>query len=880
MAAALGVLAVLGLQSAAGGAAAAEPRSAGATADGTGTYAARGEADGPVRSEVHKLALTAEGHGEAVLSRRATEPFDMLGVSWPDADAEIKGTIEARTRSAETGAWSDWVTLEPYVPGLDGDRPAERGSTEPVWVGRSNGAEVRVSDGAASGVLPAGLRLDMVDPDADGGKSTAATAGDVRTAAFSTTASGAATTSTATDAAVDPGPPSTVPQPPVVSRAEWGADESLNDEGPIYLEKGVIKAVFVHHTTNAAYDCADSAAVVRALHVYHVKTNGWRDLGYNFLVDKCGKIFEGRQGGIDQPVMGAHTYGFNSESTSVAIIGDYTSTAASSAALESTARMAAYKLGQYGGNPAGTTTLVAGATQKNYAGKEFVAGQSYTFNQISGHRDGFNTECPGTKLYPQLPAIRTLAAGPVQGFTVSSVGGGAFAVDSGYETPGPVSVKWATTTPSSLISKFELLADGQVVTTVAGNARTASTTLSVPGAHKLTVKAYHQSGKTTTTAAENVSVPAPKKFVPVTPQRLMDTRSGLGVPKALVGPAGVVTLQVTGANGVPATGVGAVVLNVTATHVSATSYVSVYPDGTTRTSASNLNVVEGQTVPNLVVVPVVNGKVSFYNNAGSLDLIADITGYFTSDGQGSSHVNLGPKRVMDTRQGLGVPKAQVGPAGVVTLQVAGVNDVPAEGVTAVVLNVTATRVSATSYVSVYPDGTTRTSASNLNVVEGQTVPNLVVVPVVNGKVSFYNNAGSLDLIADITGYFTSGDEGASHINLGPKRVMDTREGLGVPAAQVGPAGVVTLQVAGVNGVPASGVTAVVLNVTATHVSATSYVSVYPDGTTRTSASNLNVVKGQTVPNLVVVPVVNGKVSFYNNAGSLDLIADITGYFRK
>ncbi|MDQ0797267.1 peptidoglycan recognition protein [Streptomyces sp. B1I3] len=868
VAAALGVVAVLGFQGVANGTGAGEAPNEGGPAGGAGVHSAAAKGNGPVKSEVHKLALKSEGRGEATLSRRTTEPFGMLGVSWPDADAKIKGTIEARTRSVETGAWSDWITLEPYLPGLDGERPSERGSTEPVWVGRSDGAEVRVSDGAASGTLPAGLRLDMVDPVA--GQSAATGGGlNAEPAAYSSSAA----------AAVDPGPPSTVPQPPVVTRAQWGADESLNNEGPIYLEGGVIKAVFVHHTTDGAYNCADSAAVVRALHVYHVKTNGWRDLGYNFLVDKCGTIFEGRQGGIDQPVMGAHTYGFNSESTSVAIIGNYTNAGASSAALEATARVAAYKLGQYGGDPAGSTTLVAGATQKNYAGKEFVAGQSYPFSQISGHRDGFNTECPGMQLYPQLPAIRTLAAGPVQGLKVTSVGGGAFAVDSGYETPGPVSVNWSTTTPSSLISGFELVVDGRTVTSVAGRVRTASTTL-VPGSHKVAVKAVHQSGRTTVTAAVNVNVPSPKKFVPVTPQRLMDTRVGLGVPKAQVGPAGVVTLQVTGTNGIPATDVGAVVLNVTATHVSATSFVSVYPNGTTRTSASNLNVVQGQTVPNLVVVPVVNGKVSFYNNAGSLDLIADITGYFTSAGEGSTHVNLGPQRVMDTREGLGVPKAQVGPAGVVTLQVAGVNGVPAEGVTAVVLNVTATHVSGTSFVSVYPDGTTRTDASNLNVVKGQTVPNLVIVPVVNGKVSFYNNAGTVDLIADITGYFTSAGEGASHINLGPKRVMDTREGLGVPKAQVGPAGVVTLQVAGVNGVPAEGVTAVVLNVTATHVSATSFVSVYPNGTTRTSASNLNVVQGQTVPNLVVVPVVNGKVSFYNNAGSLDLIADITGYFRK
>lgn len=110
--------------------------------------------------------------------------------------------------------------------------------------------------------------------------------------------------------------------------------------------------------------------------------------------------------------------------------------------------------------------------------------------------------------------------------------------------------------------------------------------------------------------------------------------------------------------------------------------------------------------------------------------------------------------------------------------------------------------------------------------------------------------------------------------------MDTREGLGVPKAPVGAAGTVSLQVAGVSGIPSTGVTAVVLNVTATEPTAGSFVSVFPAGTVRAGASNLNFTAGQTIPNLVVVPVVNGKVSFYNHAGSVHLIADVAGYYMK
>ncbi|MFF7179576.1 FlgD immunoglobulin-like domain containing protein [Streptomyces sp. NPDC008121] len=366
-------------------------------------------------------------------------------------------------------------------------------------------------------------------------------------------------------------------------------------------------------------------------------------------------------------------------------------------------------------------------------------------------------------------------------------------------------------------------------------------------------------------------------YQPVTPSRVMDTRDGTGVAKAKVGAGKTVSLTVAGKGGVPARGVSAVVMNVTATNPTAGTFVSVHPYGTARTSASNLNVTAGQTVPNLVVVPVKDGKVSFYNRNGSVDLIADVAGYYTLTGSGSRFEPVTPSRVMDTRDGTGVARAKVGADKTVSLTVAGKGGVPATGVTAVVLNVTATNPTAGTFVSVHPYGTTRTSASNLNVTAGQTVPNLVVVPVKDGKVSFYNRNGSVDLIADVAGYYTDTQAGSLYEPVTPSRVMDTRDGTGVAKAKVGAGETVTLTVAGKGGVPATGVTAVVLNVTATNPTAGTFVSVHPYGTTRTSASNLNVAAGQTVPNLVVVPVKDGKVSFYNRNGSVDLIADVQGF---
>ncbi|WP_073492393.1 peptidoglycan recognition protein family protein [Actinacidiphila paucisporea] len=811
-------------------------------------------------SSVHTVGLAVSSDGSAVLGRRGTDPFSTVGVSWRDPKAAGPARVEVRTRDAGTGAWSGWHQLDASDP-VAGLGAGARGATEPLWVGPSDGVQVQVDGGA--GALPAGLRVDMVgDAPSTGGTQAAVAPRD-------------------TPRPPGTGPASSVPQPTIVNRAGWGADESISPEDPVYMDD--VHGIFVHHTDGAVdYDCADSPSIIRGIYAYHVQTEGWKDIGYNFLVDKCGTVFEGRKGGVDQPVEGAHTAGWNQDTAGIAVLGTYTSVSASNAALTSIARVAAWKLGQYGVDPSSTVTLTTQTTQTSGTGRTFTAGQSYPFAAISAHRDGVATECPGDMLYAQLGTIRSYAAGPVAGLAVSSVSGAAYLDGGTYHTTGPATVNWTTSTPSSLISAFKVLVDGTAATTVAGTARSATVTLPV-GTHAVSVQGIHQSGKAATSAATTVVADAPPPattFHPLTPTRLMDTRYGTGAPKGAVGPGGVVSLPVTGGStGVPASGVTAVVLNVTATGPTASSYLSVYPDGTARTSASNLNFTPGQTIPNLVVVPVVNGKVDFYNHGGSVNVIADVTGYYTADTTGSTYRTLTPTRLMDTRYGTGVRKGAVGPGGVVSLPVTGGSTgVPASGVTAVVLNVTATGPTASSFVSVYPDGTARTSASNLNFTPGQTIPNLVVVPVVNGKVDFYNHGGSVNLIADISGYYTSATTGAKYSNLGPRRLMDTRSGIGVRTGKVGPGALVSLPVTGDNGVPVSGVTAVVLNVTATGPTASSFVSVYPDGTTRTSASNLNFVKGETIPNLVVVPVVNGKVDFWNAYGTVDLIADIMGYY--
>ncbi|BAU85437.1 N-acetylmuramoyl-L-alanine amidase family protein [Streptomyces laurentii] len=165
-----------------------------------------------------------------------------------------------------------------------------------------------------------------------------------------------------------------------------------------------------------------------------MRVEGWRDIGYNFLVDKCGTIYEGRKGGVDQPVHGAHTYGWNAQTTGVAVIGDYTGEGAPRAALASVARIIAYKLGQYGVDPRGRTTLTAGASQ-TAGGRGYVEGDTYSFDTISGHRDGFATACPGDGLYGQLATIRAYAAADEGTGSGGGAGGGAGAAGAA----GPLS---------------------------------------------------------------------------------------------------------------------------------------------------------------------------------------------------------------------------------------------------------------------------------------------------------------------------------------------------------------------------------------------------------------------------------------------------------
>jgi outer membrane protein assembly factor BamB len=381
-------------------------------------------------------------------------------------------------------------------------------------------------------------------------------------------------------------------------------------------------------------------------------------------------------------------------------------------------------------------------------------------------------------------------------------------------------------------------------------------------------------------------VPAPGGgFHSLTPARLLDTRSGLGAPRAKVGPGGTLTLQVTGRGGVPPTGVSAVALNVTVTGPTAQSFLTAWPAGETRPLASNLNYLPGQTVANMAMVKVgQGGGVNLYNNLGSTDVVVDVAGWYgTGEAtQGARYASLPPSRILDTRSGVGAPVARVGPGSTLSLQVAGQGGVPLAGASAVALNVTVTGPSAESFLTAWPAGVTRPLASNLNYVPGQTVPNLVIVRVGDGgRVNLYNNLGATDVVVDVAGWFDLGDPGPGprYVARTPARILDTRSGLGAPAAKVGPGGVLSLQVTGRGGLPATGVSAVVLNVTVTGPTAQSFLTAWPTGRSRPLASNLNYLPGQTVPNMAIVQVgEGGRVDLFNYLGATDIVVDVAGWY--
>ena len=521
-------------------------------------------------------------------------------------------------------------------------------------------------------------------------------------------------------------------------------------------------------------------------------------------------------------------------------------------------------------------TAVASASQPGPAGLNDVVAVSPNDVWLTGYSGSAGSFRTLTENYCVPPAVTTITPTSGQPGTSVTITGSGFL--------GATALNFGSAPATS----FTVVSDTQI---------TAVSPVQPASAVDVTVTTATTSA---TSAADQFGVTSafPGQYTPLPPFRILDTRSAVG-GFGTVGAGQSIDVQVAGVtgSGVPAmnsaTPPSAVILNVTVTNPTASGYVTLYPTGVPRPLASNLNFVAGRTVPNLVEVALGSGgKVTAFNSAGSTDVIFDVAGWVSTQGTVTGTAGLYrplvPGRLMDTRSSLGgSPTLTAGQT--VNLQVTGMQNVPATGVSAVVLNVTATNTTAAGYLTVFPTGAGRPVASNLNFVAGQTVPNRVVVKVgTNGQVSIYDFTGNADVIVDVGGWFTDGSDatatGGQFTGLTPARILDSRFGQGTTSA-VSANGLIMVQVAGQGSVPLMTATvppkAVVLNVTVTNTTAASFLTVYPsDAANRPTASDLNWTAGLTVPNLVVVKLgADGKIALYNLAGSTDVIADVVGWYN-
>jgi hypothetical protein len=330
------------------------------------------------------------------------------------------------------------------------------------------------------------------------------------------------------------------------------------------------------------------------------------------------------------------------------------------------------------------------------------------------------------------------------------------------------------------------------------------------------------------------------------------------------------------------------------------SYLTVWPKGGTQPTVSNINWTAGQTVPNLVQVTLgTGGKVDVANAVGSTDVIIDLEGYFAEGSPGLFNP-LPPVRICDTRSsdfaslnpcGGGNADKPIPAKGTQRVNIVGTYGVPNDA-TAVVLNVTVTDPTDPSFVTVWPDGASQPTASNLNFLAGETIPNRVTVPVgSDGAIDVYNAVGTVNVVVDLNGYYDP-TSGSTYIAFPPKRVCDTRPKnvsggvIDNPCNDPTAAPIAANSLLPVTNSGVSGVTAWAFNVTIPDTTAGTYVTAFPDNGEATptvpTISDLNAVPGSVVANLTIVAAgshIEG-VWFYNAVGNTDLVVDLEGVYTE
>jgi hypothetical protein len=794
--------------------------------------------------------------------RVVTAPVDTagaqtIGVTWP-ADAQA-AALAPQARSLTDGTWSEWTDLEASdVAPDDGTADAEhavRGGTDSLWVGEADAVQLSFAGTPTGG--PADMTLALVSsPEEEPAP-----------------VEGAAASSDATFRAAAY-VPNAVSAPAVYSRAQWGA------RGQVCAPDvaSTLLAAVVHHTagSNSYSTVAQAMQQIRNDQAYHIDGRGWCDIGYNFLVDKWGNVYEGRANSGTQPVIGVHAGGFNTSTVGISMLGDYSSVTPSAGTQESVARLIAWRLSQYHRDP----TSTVGYTTWGGENSRYPAGTRLDLRVVVGHRDTAFTACPGAAGYATLDGVRARARALIgAGFvnpapTATSVGiGGSVSITGGVITGASWSLAVTDTRTGAVVQRVNGSSGASGGGAIATWNGTSSAGNAVgPGPYRLTLTGTYgattlvpYSVNVTVSGSQNPPTVAPVAligdlgFVPMSPVRVLDTRP----TGASLGTASRVDVKVAGVSGIPADA-KAVALTVTSVNSSTITHVRAWPAGQARPNASVLNSDPGRTTAGSLVVGVGGeGKVSLYNNLGSTHLLVDVTGYYTTaSGTGYQPLTTA-SRVLDTRQSGGAVQPRTRRA----VQVAGVGGVPGDA-TAVAVNVVSVRPGGYGYVAVLPGGGAAGTTSTVNNQPGRDTANRAVVTLSGGKLDVYVDGVAQNVVVDVVGWYGA-SASATFTPIAPVRAFDTRSGSPLAAGES--------RSLAVSGLPA-GADALAMNLTATgSTAAATYLTVWGPGA-RPATSDLNAGAGRDQANQVYVAPASGRVNVYNNLGSTHVLADVFGYF--
>lgn len=793
-------------------------------------------------------------------SSHPAAPFSSLGVTWDLTPAEagpaaVPDLVIVARAHASTG-WSDWTPLETEESELTdaSSRATQRAGTAPLWVGRSDGVEVRVD--LVRGPAPQNLRLELVDPG-----------------------------SSDYDAQVGVTPPGSAAAqatiPTIYSRAHWGADERRVRSAPTLMPG--ISAAVIHHTTDRnTYTAAQVPAIIRADYAYHL-SRGWNDIGYNFLVDRFGRIWEGRRGGITAAVQGAHAGGFNYLTFGVSVIGNYETAAPTTGVINALQRLIAWRFDLAHLDPLATVPLTAAGNPS----ARWSAGTVVRLPSVMGHRDVGYTACPGARLFPFMSQIRN---GAVALMGAAMVTPGRSASAGAYGATGPRltarvlrSQSWRLSVADCAGTAFARQdgwtpARGVLVARWDGRRGGAPAN---PGVYDLGL-----SSRTPTSWARPVgwsylvNAPAPGPapagavaegsggLVPVTPVRLLDSRTG---PALATGPGGRADVTVTGQGGIPASGVLAVVLQVTAICPSTATTLAVWPAGVTRPSVVNVSVPARGARTATVVVPVgAQGKVSIGNASGVTGLLVDAVGYTVPGG--TPVITVPTTRILDGRVTGAMPS---GASRTVTLPT--MSAVTPDRMTAVFAQIRLRGAAAAGSVEVTGGaGQARTGLPTARYEAGADTVTLAVLRPAQGGLVVTNTGAAVSVTIEVVAVAADDPAAGQLTAVSPTRVYDSRSAGAGGSLAAGATRQLTL--AGGNSPAPATARAVLVGLAATAGSAAATATVWEPGGPRPPRADLALGRGGSNANLVLVPLGAGGTATIGTEGGLSsFTADVVGY---